>query len=639
MRRTTVRAYAGVCACLCAVMMSMTGFAHPQTAVASENAQANLALCDNARRANTDSATSAQESAQIPASVKCRVGAVHADAFAAYVDASGKMVLASRADEIDSRAENGVRYDPSRLIFVVDDTAKTTVAATLDSQYDFLRKATVNNEFWQIPFSRQPGMLWAGFSSEALTGQAQGSLLLNMESMSGPQDGAVYMWTWDGRNVVHPKMASPNVAVAGAPADQGQWSTQHQLEIGQHEHVQWAFTRPGTYVLTMKATAQINGQVQTAVQAYTFQVGSASSAGQGEHGGQGEQPSTPSTPSTPEQPSTPSAPTNPAPAQNSSAQQNSPTQQNACLTLADLRNRGRQAMVIEHGHVDIAAYTPVGGGLAMAVQEDSTGSHVLRDTSGVVFWVHGSQARNGSGYSIPQSAVAGVPWLGWNNQSMKPHLPVSMTLLRVQGPGSVHVWLQGNLGQANTTVVSTSGPYSYTMMRNTHTHANWDFSAPGYYTVTLAYAALSGTVTRNIHFAVGDVDPWKMPIACTAQAQSSAGRGVAQAAATSSAHGSRGGLPALNSNLDGDAIANNSAKLDEEKKDAENADGKNASDENSASAQAIRAVKGKQKMPLLAGVSESSLPLLEWMIITCAGVILSVLCTCAVLLVKRNAHA
>nr|MDK6329028.1 hypothetical protein [Alloscardovia omnicolens] len=154
MRRTTVRAYAGVCACLCAVMMSMTGFAHPQTAVASENAQANLALCDNARRANTDSATSAQESAQIPASVKCRVGAVHADAFAAYVDASGKMVLASRADEIDSRAENGVRYDPSRLIFVVDDTAKTTVAATLDSQYDFLRKATVNNEFWQIPFSR-----------------------------------------------------------------------------------------------------------------------------------------------------------------------------------------------------------------------------------------------------------------------------------------------------------------------------------------------------------------------------------------------------------------------------------------------------------------------------------------------------
>ena len=45
----------------------------------------------------------------------------------------------------------------------------------------------MNNEFWQIPFSRQPGMLWAGFSSEALTGQAQGSLLLNMESMSGPQ--------------------------------------------------------------------------------------------------------------------------------------------------------------------------------------------------------------------------------------------------------------------------------------------------------------------------------------------------------------------------------------------------------------------------------------------------------------------
>ena len=156
-------------------------------------------------------------------------------------------------------------------------------------------------------------------------------------------------------------------------------------------------------------------------------------------------------------------------------------------------------MVIEHGHVDIAAYTPVGGGLAMAVQEDSTGSHVLRDTSGVVFWVHGSQARNGSGYSIPQSAVAGVPWLGWNNQSMKPHLPVSMTLLRVQGPGSVHVWLQGNLGQANTTVVSTSGPYSYTMMRNTHTHANWDFSAPGYYTVTLAYAALSGTEIGRAH--------------------------------------------------------------------------------------------------------------------------------------------
>ena len=136
---------------------------------------------------------------------------------------------------------------------------------------------------------------------------------------------------------------------------------------------------------------------------------------------------------------------------------------------------------------------------------------------------------------------------------------------------------------------------------------------------------------------MGDVDPWKMPIACTAQAQSSAGRGVAQAAATSSAHGSRGGLPALNSNLDGDAIANNSAtKLDEgRRKTLKMLTARTLQMKTLLQLRQSRAVKGKQKMPLLAGVSESSLPLLEWMIITCAGVILSVLCTCAVLLVKE----
>lgn len=301
-------------------------------------------------------------------------------------------------------------------------------------------------------------------------------------------------------------------------------------------------------------------------------------------------------------------------------------------------------MVIDRGHVDIAAYTPVGGGLGMAVQEDSTGSHVLRDPSGVVFWVHGTQARNGRGYSIPQSAMPAVPWLGWNNQSMKPHLPVSMTLLRVQGPGSVRVWLQGNLGQANTAVVSTSGPYSYTMMRNTHTHANWDFSAPGYYAVTLAYAALSGTVTRTLHFAVGEVDPWQMPMACTPGEQSSAGRGVTQAAVRGGLTGARGSLPSVNSQLDGDVIASASDTSAPSADGHEsNADGDSSHVDEEGLAQSISSVKAKNKTGSMAAdfgtLSGTSLPFLEWMIITCAGVIVSVLCTCAILLVrKRSSH-
>lgn len=641
-----ISALTSVILCFCGTIMSPVT-SHAQEIIPENNEK----LCDAAIQHDNAPATKSEQVSRIDSAAKCKVGPVHADAFATYVDPSGNLVLATRADELDSHAQNGVRYDPNRLIFILDGHSKTTVSSTLDTQYDFLRAATVNNEFWQIPFTRQPGMLWAGMSSEALAGKADGKVTMSMINMTGPRDGSVYMWTWDGANKVHRKMASPNVIAHSSNIGTTAWPSDYQLDIPQHEHVQWAFTRPGLYVLTMKASARINGEVKTAIQDYTFDVESSltssnessSEAAPQENAQENPQENAMASNDEAVKGVLPRNTTNNAGVgEISDSGKANHTASNVCLTLSDLKHQGHDVMVIDHGHVDIAAYTPVGGGLFMAVQEDITGMHVRRDTDSVVFWVHGAQTRSGGGYSAPQTSVPGVPWVGWNNQSMKPHLPVTMTLLRVQGPGSVRVWLQGDLGQPNQTVVSTSGPFSYTMMRNTHTHANWDFSAPGYYTLTLAYSALSGTVTRDIHFAVGDIDPWKMPITCNAVSAQSVGRSVPAAAVSSHSH-ARGSLPELGSHLDGDRVSGKSKKHSHKHGNAEGKR-KNGEDKSKKTSQ-----RGAKYDAADASTREASLrwgeivsrgfkqnPILTWLIITLTCVVLSVLGTVCVVIMGQG---
>lgn len=172
--------------------------------------------------------------------------------------------------------------------------------------------------------------------------------------------------------------------------------------------------------------------------------------------------------------------------------------------------------VLDHGHIDIAAYSPSANSMQMVIQEDVTGSHVRRTPSGVMLWLKPG-AKTSRGWSVPQTQIQNLIWLGWNNQFLSSReIPVTWTLDKLEGPGSMRIWLDGNLGAPSKTVLDSNGTHIFQMPKNTHTHANWDFSAEGYYKITMTYATSLGSDTETIYMTVGNKDPKAMPISCDA---------------------------------------------------------------------------------------------------------------------------
>ena len=148
-------------------------------------------------------------------------------------------------------------------------------------------------------------------------------------------------------------------------------------------------------------------------------------------------------------------------------------------------------------------------------------------------------------YVIPQTETKGVIWPGWNTQDpqlvSKLNRGVNLTLEQVSGPGTFSLYLEnGNFSAPQVLWSSTkSEPQKLWVEKNTHTHANWVFTAPGEYLLKVtASAELSdgSTVsdTRYLKFAVGDSASADALYAMEAQARGSASSGSASSSDASS---------------------------------------------------------------------------------------------------------
>lgn len=156
-------------------------------------------------------------------------------------------------------------------------------------------------------------------------------------------------------------------------------------------------------------------------------------------------------------------------------------------------------------------------------------------------------------YVIPQTETKGVIWPGWNTQDpqlvSKLNRGVNLTLEQVSGPGTFSLYLEnGNFSAPQVLWSSTkSEPQKLWVEKNTHTHANWVFTAPGEYLLKVtASAELSDgstvTDTRYLKFAVGDSASADALYAMEAQARGSSdsassgsASSASQASGTSSA--------------------------------------------------------------------------------------------------------
>lgn len=148
-------------------------------------------------------------------------------------------------------------------------------------------------------------------------------------------------------------------------------------------------------------------------------------------------------------------------------------------------------------------------------------------------------------YVIPQTETKGVIWPGWNTQDpqlvSKLNRGVNLTLEQVSGPGTFSLYLEnGNFSAPQVLWSSTkSEPQKLWVEKNTHTHANWVFTAPGEYLLKVtASAELSdgSTVsdTRYLKFAVGDSASADALYAMEAQARGSSGSASSGSASSAS---------------------------------------------------------------------------------------------------------
>lgn len=147
-------------------------------------------------------------------------------------------------------------------------------------------------------------------------------------------------------------------------------------------------------------------------------------------------------------------------------------------------------------------------------------------------------------YVIPQTETKGVIWPGWNTQDpqlvSKLNRGVNLTLEQVSGPGTFSLYLEnGNFSAPQVLWSSTKNePQKLWVEKNTHTHANWVFTAPGEYLLKVtASAELSDgstvTDTRYLKFAVGDSASADALYAMEAQARGSSNSASSDASSSS----------------------------------------------------------------------------------------------------------
>lgn len=191
-----------------------------------------------------------------------------------------------------------------------------------------------------------------------------------------------------------------------------------------------------------------------------------------------------------------------------------------------------ELVTLTDGHVDLGpVFNSESRELSLWARDDTGEAPVWRSPDDVVFTV-GDAAQQvlpeGDAYdftgasagetvwALPQTQVAGVPWLGWNTQH--PHLAaavdrgVSFEFLGHQGEGDFTVFLQaGGFGEPQvlwTSAKSEVQPIWVDLL--THTHANWVFTKPGVHLVKLRVKAAlqdGGEVSAEgvLRFAVGGV--------------------------------------------------------------------------------------------------------------------------------------
>ncbi|MDK8895302.1 choice-of-anchor M domain-containing protein [Corynebacterium sp. MSK006] len=160
----------------------------------------------------------------------------------------------------------------------------------------------------------------------------------------------------------------------------------------------------------------------------------------------------------------------------------------------------QERVELAEGHVDAFNVTAEGGGLHLNLKEDVTGSHVTHDPTDVLLRVKDEVYSEEvadvpeigePAYFLPQTPdpKKNTLWPGWDTLGVAAggFEAVDIEFEEIDGPGEVHLFQTKDFGGVRPVAESTlleSGSVIHQGFPS-HTHANWVFTEPGVYRMTV----------------------------------------------------------------------------------------------------------------------------------------------------------
>lgn len=428
----------------------------------------------------------------------------HVDVF--YVTSHGGELSLSMKEDITG---GGVQRPGDDVVLHVSDAAWSEATAGVDG---------IGQAMYFLPQSQNHDVIWPGWDTQPIAADGYQAVDFNFQDVSGP--GEVYIFETEGFGGIK------------SVTNDGSYNLRTGSVINQpypaHKHINWAFTHPGTYQMTVYATA--SGQSSNAV-TYTWQVGgeagdapapAAPSGGGAAQGGGGHAGVGAGQPGNHGGAPAPQGGGQAAPGPRAGGARPGPAP-----APAPAAPSGGGSSSSSNSGGGNAQCTP---GLQPHIKDDTTSPAQWRPAQGATFYLSSNAEVNlpsnvgtvpeGKAWMIGATQVAGVPWLGANtqHQTMHEHLASSVRwdITGFSGPGPMTVYSQGQLGQivGEEWFRAAGGGFqgSKAIPRNTHVHPNWVFGAPGNYQVNITQSAqlsngkkVSGSATLN--FVVGGNNP------------------------------------------------------------------------------------------------------------------------------------
>ncbi|MEE6262601.1 choice-of-anchor M domain-containing protein [Plantactinospora sonchi] len=144
---------------------------------------------------------------------------------------------------------------------------RSSSAITVPSGSAWSCLGAAGSTVYVAPQAENAGLIWAGWNTEDVPA-AQGPVRMELVGVSSvPAGGRFALYTTNAFG--SPTFRLNSNSAAGCPISI--WPG--NIGAGGHAHGNWAFSAPGTYTLSFRATAQGGAGVASPTVNYTFQIG------------------------------------------------------------------------------------------------------------------------------------------------------------------------------------------------------------------------------------------------------------------------------------------------------------------------------------------------------------------------------